>query len=209
MIDFCDCIRPTVMSNYFRNGIILLVVAITHSIEASFISPFSPKCSERKHISYYGPHSVAQQQRIPVNMSNDGDILVSNWQPATYVVLSAVVLGVLIQGFINTMLKGDQGLSAFLSDGSGFNKSNFKPTENDRKDNDPLPWLKLPKFDFVEVAGQLNEEEELELSVVKKLESLSAQMKEEIDAGETDKAASTMQQLNELMDQYGFEYKQD
>ena len=80
--------------------------------------------------------------------------------------------------------------------------------ENDRKENDPLPWLKLPKLDFVEVAGQVDEEEELKL-VVKKLESLSAQMKEEINAGETDKATSTMQELNELMDQYGFEYKED
>eukprot|EP00594_Rhizosolenia_setigera_P008486 CAMPEP_0178963314 /NCGR_PEP_ID=MMETSP0789-20121207/14946_1 /TAXON_ID=3005 /ORGANISM="Rhizosolenia setigera, Strain CCMP 1694" /LENGTH=138 /DNA_ID=CAMNT_0020647751 /DNA_START=65 /DNA_END=484 /DNA_ORIENTATION=+ len=80
------------------------------------------------------------------------------------IVSIAITLLVASQTFINTMLKGDQGLSAFLSDGSGFNKSGYRPrsrTKDDqRKDGaplsgeDPLPWLKLPELDFVEVKGQ-------------------------------------------------------
>lgn len=79
------------------------------------------------------------------------------------IVSVAITLLVASQTFINTMLKGDQGLSAFLSDGSGFNKSGYRPRsskEDQRKDGaplsgeDPLPWLKLPELDFVEVKGQ-------------------------------------------------------
>lgn len=109
------------MSNHFLNSIILLGIVIAQSIEASFVSPHSPICREIKHSFNYGPHFATQQQastrRITVNMSNEGNILTSTLQPTTYIVVSAVILGVLIQGFINTMLKGDQGLSAFLSDG--------------------------------------------------------------------------------------------
>ena len=53
------------------------------------------------------------------------------------------------------MLGGEQGLGAFLSDGSGYNKSGFKPRKkNEEEASDPLPWLKLPEFDYVDVAGQ-------------------------------------------------------
>jgi predicted DNA-binding protein (UPF0251 family) len=65
-------------------------------------------------------------------------------------------------------------LGSYLSDGSGYNKSKFKPilpsngatttTTTQKKYNDdravqgddPLPWLRLPNLDFVEVAGQTN-----------------------------------------------------
>lgn len=62
------------------------------------------------------------------------------------------------------MLSGDQGLAAFLKDGTGFQKSAFKerkPNPFGKNENaplgsskDPLPWLKLPTLDFVEVKGQ-------------------------------------------------------
>ena len=52
------------------------------------------------------------------------------------------------------MLKGERGLGAFLSDGSGFKKSGFRPLDGADMKTDPLPWLKLPELDFVDVAGQ-------------------------------------------------------
>jgi hypothetical protein len=72
------------------------------------------------------------------------------------VIILAIMLGLLSQILINSMLKGDRGLSAFLSDGKGYGKSNFKPYTkgNDKGKQDPLPWLKLPKLSYVEVAGQ-------------------------------------------------------
>eukprot|EP00532_Pseudo-nitzschia_australis_P005264 CAMPEP_0168201812 /NCGR_PEP_ID=MMETSP0139_2-20121125/23927_1 /TAXON_ID=44445 /ORGANISM="Pseudo-nitzschia australis, Strain 10249 10 AB" /LENGTH=193 /DNA_ID=CAMNT_0008127435 /DNA_START=183 /DNA_END=765 /DNA_ORIENTATION=+ len=43
--------------------------------------------------------------------------------------------------------------------GIGPNRSGYRPGNknnrgDDGKDNDPLPWIKLPRLDFVEVAGQ-------------------------------------------------------
>lgn len=73
------------------------------------------------------------------------------------IALVALVLLVSAQSFINKMLEGDQGLGAFLKDGSGYNKSGFRTKtqgSSDDKEKDPLPWLKLPRLDFVEVAGQ-------------------------------------------------------
>ena len=72
----------------------------------------------------------------------------------------ALLLGIAAQSFINQMLEGDQGLGSYLKDGSGYNKSGFRRVDkasmkNDEM-NDPLPWLKLPKLDFVDVAGQSN-----------------------------------------------------
>eukprot|EP00429_Kryptoperidinium_foliaceum_P039094 CAMPEP_0176178424 /NCGR_PEP_ID=MMETSP0120_2-20121206/91422_1 /TAXON_ID=160619 /ORGANISM="Kryptoperidinium foliaceum, Strain CCMP 1326" /LENGTH=59 /DNA_ID=CAMNT_0017516577 /DNA_START=1 /DNA_END=177 /DNA_ORIENTATION=- len=58
------------------------------------------------------------------------------------------------------MLEGDQGLGAFLKDGSGYNKSGFQNIQGSKgKSSDPLPWLKLPQLDFVEVSGQPNRKE--------------------------------------------------
>jgi hypothetical protein len=74
-------------------------------------------------------------------------------------VVGVIGLAAGAQGLINSMLKGDQGLSNFLSDGQGFSGSGYKPL-NERtagRRPDPLPWLKLPKLDFVEVAGQEND----------------------------------------------------
>ena len=84
------------------------------------------------------------------------------------VVIVAVILAFSAQTWINSLVGGDQGLGAFLSDGSGFNKSGFKPRRRPITDereiegdptkplggSDPLPWLKLPELDFVDVAGQ-------------------------------------------------------
>ena len=87
------------------------------------------------------------------------------------IVFVALIIGILANGWISRLLSGEQGLGSYLSDGSGYNKSKFKPLQpringdkgttknnNDRavQGDDPLPWLRLPDLDFVEVAGQNN-----------------------------------------------------
>jgi hypothetical protein len=124
---------------------------------------------------------------------------------AAFVVLAAAILGIGSQTLISSMLDGDQGLRAFLSDGSGFNKSKFSPNKKDDSTNsspsDPLPWLRLPKLDFVEVAGQ-DQSAEIE----KELEFLAARVRSEMSRGETEKASETMKELDSLMEEYGFDY---
>jgi hypothetical protein len=143
------------------------------------------------------------------------------------IALLAIAIGFIAQTFINSMLKGDRGLGAFLSDGSGFSGSAFRPRRprrgGDRSDTtdaplsgpDPLPWLKLPQFDFVEVAGQetsngrniLSPEEEAKIMV--QLEDLKSVMREENNAGNTVEANRLRRRLEELMDEYGFQYEAD
>ena len=84
------------------------------------------------------------------------------------IVIVALTIGILANGWISRLLSGDQGLGSYLSDGSGYNKSKFKPLSSKSKGtatnnsdravqgDDPLPWLRLPNLDFVEVAGQKN-----------------------------------------------------
>jgi len=127
---------------------------------------------------------------------------VEEFQPTALIILVAGVLGIMSQTLINSMLKGDQGLSAFLSDGKGYGNSKFKAgsEESGRLTDDPLPWLKLPKLSFVDVAGQVNEED-----VVKKLELLAQRGRDELEAGDKAKAAQTRDEINSLMADYGFE----
>lgn len=79
------------------------------------------------------------------------------------VLIAAIGIGVAAQSWINFQLDGDRGLGKFLNDGRGYNRSAFTPRRgrDDFNDGtaplskaDPLSWLKLPKLDFVEVAGQ-------------------------------------------------------
>lgn len=105
---------------------------------------------------------IARDPPVFLSASSDLDYamqqsnLLYDLQPRGVVILVAIVLGVLSQVLINSMLKGDQGLSAFLSDGKGYGKSRFRPYNKgkDYPKEDPLPWLKLPKFSYVEVKGQ-------------------------------------------------------
>ena len=129
---------------------------------------------------------------------------VAEFQPTALIILVAGALGILSQTLINSMLKGDQGLSAFLSDGKGYGNSKYKAAsgESGRLSDDPLPWLKLPKLSFVDVAGQevVNEED-----VVKKLELLAQRGRDELEAGDKVKAAQTRDEINSLMVDNGFE----
>ena len=139
------------------------------------------------------------------------------------------------------MLEGDQGLGAFLKDGKGYNKSGYRPAtstrsngdnnnnnnnnNNDDDNNDPLPWLKLPRLDFVEVAGQqqsliLGEEVEVEEDepqrVYEELERLRLKLNIELEKNsninsnkEEDllEATRLRKKIERLMKIYGIEYE--
>jgi hypothetical protein len=135
----------------------------------------------------------------------------------------ALILLVAAQIFINSMLKGDQGLGAFLSDGSGFQKSNFRarrgggPNNNSEKDDgaplsgpDPLPWLKLPRFDFVDVAGQEQVTMDQDTALVMdRLETLRQLLNAELEVGNASAAKQVQAELDSLMKESGFEYTQE
>ena len=123
-------------------------------------------------------------------------------------------------------------MGAFLSDGSGFNKSGFKPRRRPTTDErgiagdqtrpDPLPWLKLPELDFVDVAGQPKRpkpqqqptEEGVPPSsarrdgteITAKLEMLRAQMKTEVEQGNLEYAKRIEDEMLQLMKEEGFDF---
>ena len=120
-------------------------------------------------------------------------------------------------------------VGAFLSDGTGYNKSAFKPrkrfvTDDERGGADPLPWLKLPELDFVDVAGQpkktkrerqqqdmvSNSSEssnsDNEAEVVSRLEFLFAQMKSEVENDNLIEAKRIEWELEEIMEEEGFNF---
>jgi|EP00550_Attheya_septentrionalis_P008629 hypothetical protein len=135
----------------------------------------------------------------------------------------ALVLLVAAQSFINSMLKGDQGLGAFLSDGSGFQKSGFRarrgggPNSNSETDDgaplsgaDPLPWLKLPRLDFVDVAGQKQDAMDQDTALVMdRLETLRQLLNAELEVGNANAAKQVQAELDSLMKESGFEYTQE
>lgn len=120
---------------------------------------------------------------------------------------AALGVGIAAQTFINQMLKGEQGLGAFLTDGGGFNKSGFRPTKDKDVKTDPMPWLKLPQLDFVDVAGQEKITNETELMV--KLERLRNGMKLAVDQGKVREAESLRKELEQTMERYGVEFTSD
>jgi hypothetical protein len=129
--------------------------------------------------------------------------------------IAALILLITAQSFINFLLKGDRGLGAFLSDGSGYNKSGFRRTNNsdDRMETDPLPWLKLPMFDYVDVAGQKKEQmmvagsTDEEIVLLRRMEEMKDQIRERIDEGKYDSARKIELELELLMKAEGYEFK--
>lgn len=148
------------------------------------------------------------------------------------VVILALALLVAAQTFINNMLEGDRGLGAFLSDGTGYNRSGYRPntrSNEDKEDDDPLPWLKLPRLDFVEVAGQAAEDAQRkqqlaqaeqervyqELDVLRdelnrELQTVRRNRLEGINAPDDMKEAKRLEaKLEGLMRAYGIDYETD
>jgi hypothetical protein len=135
-------------------------------------------------------------------------------------VLIAMAIGLLANGWISRLLSGDQGLASFLSDGSGYNKSSFKPLKQDSDravQSDPMPWLKLPELDFVEVAGQepqrraiqkypspsgsSEEESEDDAIMITKFELIRGEIQEQLKRGNTKEAERLRTELERLMNE--------
>ena len=154
------------------------------------------------------------------------------------VVLGALLLAFSAQSWINSLLGGDQGLGAFLSDGTGFNKSSFKQRKRPITDErslprdpsaplgagDPLPWLKLPELDYVDVAGQPKKSPKPKVKqsqyhrklkkdrinrdelVLLRLEALKDEMKTAVQSGELDEAKRIEDELEKLMKEEGYDF---
>jgi hypothetical protein len=116
------------------------------------------------------------------------------------------------QGLINEQLRGEQGLSAFLKDGRGYSKSGFQPlADQDRAlaRTDPLPWLKLPRLDFVQVAGQDEAVLKAEQELMDRLDGLRIDLNDKLREGRMEEALFVKRELETLMRENGIEYQQE
>lgn len=145
---------------------------------------------------------------------------------APVLVLAAVALAFAAQSWINALLGGERGLGAFLSDGTGFAKSGFKPRSGGDDATkplggpDPLPWLKLPALDYVDVAGQPPRMPKRrrrrpttdfstdgdEAAVISKLEALREQMKTEVERSNVAGAEQIERELMRVMKEEGYDF---
>ena len=137
----------------------------------------------------------------------DVEIFSTSISGVPLLVIVALGLGFAAQGWINQQLQGDQGLGAFLQDGQGYKKSGFRPlSDRDRAaSSDPLPWLSLPKLDFVEVAGQ----ESTEDALMAELEQLRLAMNQQLERGNTAEANAIRLKLESRMRENGVEFQMD
>ena len=154
------------------------------------------------------PGTSASRKSLPVVQkatANDMDLSLGPVVPV--LVITALGLGIAAQSWINQQLEGDQGLGAFLNDGQGYKRSGFRPlTDGDRAaSNDPLPWLSLPKLDFVEVAGQQSAEDKL----MTELEELRVEMNEQLTRGNMAEATTIRNKLETRMRENGIEFQSD
>ena len=146
---------------------------------------------------------------------DDSDVLANNPPSPVVVVVLAIALAVFANGWIQQLLPGDQGLSSYLKDGSGCNRSNFRPLQKDDQQravaSDPLPWLALPKLDFVEVAGQPQQSDydDDDIVLLEQLEQMQSKMKETIENGELSKAKGIQEELEWLMVENGVTFTKD
>lgn len=144
----------------------------------------------------------------------------ADFRPLIPIVLTvALALGVAAQGWIQRMImtssassrrgrrdddrQEEGGLGAYLRDGRGYSKSGFKLSDTDRAvSSDPLPWLSLPKLDFVEVAGQeQQQQEEQEKLLLGRLETLRQTMNDKIKQGNQQEAEQLRIELEQLMEE--------
>ncbi|KAL7473102.1 hypothetical protein ACHAXS_013460 [Conticribra weissflogii] len=162
-----------------------------------------------------------------INVATIDDLPALNPLAAPLAAMAALILVVAAQSWINQLIGGEQGLGAFLSDGTGYNKSGFKPRKRGFVSNedrplggpDPLPWLKLPDLDFVEVAGQQTRKNEIskpddvisqafesQAKVLAKLEPLMAEMKMEVERGNLKKAKLIENEIEQIAQENDYDF---
>ena len=158
-------------------------------------------------------NSLFPRTTQPLRMQEE-DVIVQEQLPyVPLVVIAAAGLLVAAQILINRQAAGDQGLGAYLKDGSGFSRSGFRPLTkgSDRAvSSDPLPWLKLPDLDFVQVAGQDEKQDSLrEAKLIEQLEYLRSRLNALLDEGRNEEAEFVRQDLESLMRESGMEFEVD
>lgn len=156
-------------------------------------------------------------------LSDDAQVMIMDIDMSPFVVAGvALLLLISAQTFINQMLEGDQGLGAYLRDGSGYNKSGFRNAGPNKKmttrassesssssSSDPLPWLKLPQLTFVEVAGQEQRQSNDDDEAYRQLESLRTRMNDQLEKGQIEEATALRKQLEGLMKANGIDFQSD
>lgn len=158
---------------------------------------------KRRHHHLAGIHSsrVSHKSVCLISLDDTNEIMSSGTPIA---LVTAIVLFVAAQAFIHQLVSGNQGLGAYLKDGSGYNKSAFQPLNSqEENDKDPLSWLSLPKLDFVDVKGQ---EDAL---LVQELEEIRLEMNEKLQEGNIKEATLLRDKLEVVMEKSGFQYKPD
>ena len=172
---------------------------------AAFVPFYSVGCRQPLHIS--APPALTSVRSLSTTTTlNVSSNIPDDLPLVPFAAIAAIILLITAQSWINFLLKGDRGLGAFLSDGSGFNKSGFKPSKagDDNDMEDPMPWLKLPQFDYVDVAGQ--PKSSIDGEVVSQMEEMKEQIKVNIDAGDMVAAKQIEMELESLMQKEGYEF---
>lgn len=156
--------------------------------------------------------SLSRDRLCVLQAFSDLDSFDTGFSFVPVLVVVALGLGFTAQGWINRQLEGEQGLGAFLKDGKGYSRSSFRPlADGDRAaSSDPLPWLSLPKLDFVEVAGQEDSGSSSdETKLMEELERLRLAMNEQLETGNLTEAAAIRNKLETRMRETGVEFMGD
>lgn len=218
--------RPAMpVLRYLGGTIMLLSVAMVQGFTLLPRRPVAVTATQQRRRTTTAP--TAQSGGVPCHTvlpqtgMDDFDTLsstvggggIGGFSVVPLLVITALGLGFAAQGWINQQLNGDQGLGAFLQDGRGYQNSSFRPlTDSDRavnSDNDPLPWLSLPKLDFVEVAGQETTDNMQDDAILTQLEDLRVEMNQQLDKGNVVEASAIRRKLESLMRDNGIEFQAD
>jgi hypothetical protein len=206
--------------------------AMATAVGTFFVTHHQPGRSRRLHFPAY-----RQRPSTIIPFSSESSLLVRYLNPSSQlfddvnvasfsvplIVIVAAILAFSAQSWINSLIGGEQGLGAYLSDGSGYNKSAFKQRKRSSKGGeDPLPWLNLPEFDFVDVAGQTKKSTTLKQSPIRRqatsaierdpsevlfqLDLLRAQIKMEVELGNLEAAKEVEIRLERLMKEEGYDF---
>eukprot|EP00977_Amphora_coffeiformis_P015593 scaffold4584_cov98-Amphora_coffeaeformis.AAC.2 len=191
---------------------------------ASSLSSSSSSSSLLWHdvVDYSSAHSLWISDEI---LLEDDSLSSFGSNVPSFLVIVALALFLAAQGWINQQLQGDQGLGAFLKDGAGYKKSAFRPmmAKQDSQRavrNDPLPWLSLPKLDFVQVAGQEptktntnnnnnNNNNNTDPILLEQMEQLRIEMTQQVKLGNVAEATALKNKLEAIMRDNGFEFQTD
>mmetsp|Transcript_26740 Transcript_26740/g.61490 ORF Transcript_26740/g.61490 Transcript_26740/m.61490 type:complete len:215 (-) Transcript_26740:77-721(-) len=203
---------------FFRSSLLVLLVATAQALitTAPHSASIAWKVSnDQCRIAHTTDRILARRTRstaLLLEPASDAMLSGATFPEAPVLVVLAIGIFAAAQSLINQQLDGDQGLGAFLRDGSGYSKSGFRPIASDNEralgSDDPLPWLKLPRLDFVDVVGQEESPMEVDNDVVE-LENLRMQLNEYLAQGNVTEANTIQRRMLEIMQRSGIEYQSE